>query len=310
MRAVFIGACARSGTTFLGSLLGAHPLCLTTPESAFKIHTLIASHARNISMTRAFKEARSQVSQGNWSLHLRKDSLFPTVEESLSVARAAYLIVEAYGRQAGAPSPEIWVDHTPANILYVERLRRHFPGCKFIHLIRDGRAVAASLMPLPWGPRTVQGAADFWLGRIGAGLAAEMHSVRDDVLRIRFEDLILETQMTLHHICDFLDLEFDPDMLTKRGFIPNTELSKRQHPLVSEVPDPTRIHAWKQALKPRQVEIFEYLTGDVLSHLGYESFFGERARSPSWSEKLQMELKELMSRLSKNLIYRLRQRKG
>ena len=37
MKPVFIGGCDRSGTTMLGAMIGAHPDCITTPESQFKI---------------------------------------------------------------------------------------------------------------------------------------------------------------------------------------------------------------------------------------------------------------------------------
>src|SRR3990172_6728243 len=37
-----IGGCLRSGTTLLGSMLGAGPGCVPTPESPFKIHPLAA----------------------------------------------------------------------------------------------------------------------------------------------------------------------------------------------------------------------------------------------------------------------------
>lgn len=36
MNAIFIGGCPRSGTTMLGSMLGAGKNCFVTPESQFK----------------------------------------------------------------------------------------------------------------------------------------------------------------------------------------------------------------------------------------------------------------------------------
>ena len=40
MKTIFIGGCARSGTTLLGAMLGVHKECLTTPESQFKFEAL------------------------------------------------------------------------------------------------------------------------------------------------------------------------------------------------------------------------------------------------------------------------------
>lgn len=42
------------------------------------------------------------------------------------------------------------VDKTPRNIFIVEVLREIFPGAKFIHIYRDGRDVACSLLNKPW----------------------------------------------------------------------------------------------------------------------------------------------------------------
>ena len=45
-----------------------------------------------------------------------------------------------------------WVDHTPVNLKFFMHLVKHYERAKFIHIVRDGRAVASSVIPLEWGP--------------------------------------------------------------------------------------------------------------------------------------------------------------
>ena len=60
-RQIFIGGCSRSGTTLLGSMLGAHSDCITTPESHFKTSVLRGRSADIFNLDS--KEALSKISR-------------------------------------------------------------------------------------------------------------------------------------------------------------------------------------------------------------------------------------------------------
>ena len=167
---VFIGGCHRSGTTLLGALLGAHPRCLTTPESQFKTDALEGAgvpenHQELLNFVHRAKQMRS----------LSRWELDPATLDVGAVTRFADLLldfVRAYGETVNKTSFDVWIDHTPKNIWHLCLLLSEFPDAKAIHIIRDGRAVAASVMPLDWGPNTIVASAHWWVHHVAFGLAA------------------------------------------------------------------------------------------------------------------------------------------
>ncbi len=123
------------------------------------------------------------------------------VARALSRARRSRRQV-ALGRQdAGAPRAAC--PRSPAAL----------PEARFIHLIRDGRDVAASVRGLPFAPGdgSIEAIAADWRDRIAAGRrdSAGLAHLRE----VRFERLVHEPELVLRELCEFLELPFDAAML-------------------------------------------------------------------------------------------------
>lgn len=168
---------------------------------------------------------------------------------------------------------------------------RHFPDAKFIHIVRDGRGVAASVLPLDWGPNTVERAARWWAEEMASGLALESWDPRR-VMRVKYEDLVENCESTIRRLGDFVGLEFEPAMLRADGF--SLGFRSHQHALVGSPPRADRARAWTATLSQRQVEIFEAVAGDLLVTLGYEPRFGIAGRPPSRLERARAMLTEIV----------------
>jgi hypothetical protein len=179
-------------------------------------------------------------------------------------------LATAYARAAGAGGEvEYWVDHLPPNIGYAETLLAQFPEATMLHLVRDPRAVIASALPLDWGPTSARAGARWWLGWIGAGLAAEAR-YPDRVLRVRYEDLVREPQPTLKGIGLRVGLALNRPWPQDQGEARLPAYTRRQHALVGRPADPARIDAWRRRLSPAQVATIESELRDALTMLGYE----------------------------------------
>ena len=61
---------------------------------------------------------------------------------------------------------------TPSAALKGNTLYRMFPEMKLLHLVRDGRDVACSVLRMPWGPNDLDSALDWWARRLEQGFAA------------------------------------------------------------------------------------------------------------------------------------------
>jgi hypothetical protein len=219
----------------------------------------------------------------------------PSNEEIRTYPDLILWIVKAYGEKSGKRIADFWVDHTPSNIKNADALLGLFPEAKFIHIVRDGRGVAASIMPLDWGANTIDRAARSWSRRLSQYLSIESLLGDERIIRIGFEDLVRHPEATMKKICRFLAIDFQPDMVRGSGFtVPNYTV--KQHSLVGKAPDPGEADVWEKALDPRQIEIFENIAGKMLSSLGYPLRYGERAKKMTMKEQVVANLEEIIKR--------------
>ena len=292
MSQIFIGGSPRSGTTLLGAMLGAHPNVLCPPEAPF-IAKLALSHGSHPLAQEAVREIHRSIQSDYkfrfWGLeHTELDACARAATATYEEIIETY--ASAFGRRHDRVAARFWVDHCPTSIMYFRRLHLAFPQAKFIHLIRDGRAVAASILPLDWGPNTIVESAQQWTIAIAHGLCAERILPDARIRRVTYEDLVVRPAEVLEDLCGFLGLDFRPEMTIPTGLkVP--VYTENQHKLVGSPVDTTRRERWRHALTPRQIEIFEALTGDLLPNLGYQLTCVE-LRGPSTVEKVSMQLRE------------------
>lgn len=294
MRPIFVGGCARSGTTLLGAMLGAHSECLCVPESQFMIELL-----------RSYNWNKDQVNMpyilSTIKNHWRFRVLWGLVIEPASVSYEELIpsypglvewLVKMYGKKVGKSNPRFWIDHTPLNIRYAATLSELFPEAKMIHLVRDGRGVASSVIPLDWGPNTVTKAAHWWVEHVAYGLAVESSLEENQIMRVRYEDMISNPEATLRELCSYLEIDYQPEIIKARGFkVPSYQSA--EHALIGKEPDRNRLNAWEKELTPRQVEIFEGLTFDFLRYLGYPLKYGLKAKKLTAMEWFRSYLREM-----------------
>ncbi|ABI57668.1 sulfotransferase family protein [Alkalilimnicola ehrlichii MLHE-1] len=279
-RSIFVCGCERSGTTMLGALLGAASGCVATPESQFKFDGInaISDELDTKTIYDLF------VSSYRFKLWQVAPPSIKDIEGVNSLKGLLFLFVKEYAKQKGKNLDRLhtWVDHTPGNIDHIQRLYTEFPNSMFVHVIRDGRAVTASMKSLRWGARTAFDGADIWQKKVARGLAAS-HLNPSYVYTVRYEDLVLDPVHEMKNLCSFLGVDFEERIFRSNSFeVP--EYTQSQHKLVGKKQDPDRISAWRSALSAREVEVFEYLTGDMLSSLGYEKVFSRprRVTYPEW----------------------------
>ena len=310
MKPLFIGGCERSGTTMLGAMLGGHSRCLCLPESQFMDDQLAHADAdgridARAALSRIVAHERFRLL---WDLPSDPAPVQPA-ELGATLADLWTGLALAYGRKLGQPAADVWIDHTPTNFRRVRGLLRLFPAARFIHLVRDGRAVAASLLPLDWGPNNALHAAEFWMARCALGLAAELDLGTDRVLRVRYEDILQEPESSLRRITSFIGLDYEPEMASANASKP-TRYHERQHHLVGQAPVPSRAAGWQQVLSRREVEMFEAETGDFLETLGYQPRYGVRAMPATRVEVFRLRLGDLARRARNNLWRRWRVRRS
>lgn len=270
-RPIFIGGCDRSGTTMLGDILGASTGAFATPESQW-VHQMAPQQHLGIFGSQAAlldwlcAEFRFAV----WGLDRERDldDLRLPLDEPRACVEAILRRYLERNLPEKAATP-VWVDHTPDNMRYYPVLHTLFPDARFIHIIRDGRAVYQSVRHLNWGPNNAYIGTRFWASRLEQSLLVEM-AEGERCLRVRYEDILRQPAVEIERICAFADLPYSQDMLSGGGVI-LPEFTRGQHQLVGKPPDPSRLEAWRAKLSRREIEDFEAWpkSRQYLQHFGY-----------------------------------------
>ena len=105
-----------------------------------------------------------------------------------------------------------WCEKTPKNVRVFGDIQQVFDGrIKTIHVVRDGRDVVTSHHPNDLNRYYV--APERWIADVSCGLNFGGHS-----LLVRYEDLVKEPKFEITKICEYIEEEFDPQMLAHDRF--------------------------------------------------------------------------------------------
>lgn len=304
---VFIIGCPRSGSTMLGAMLGNHPDAICLPEAQFIVDLMPESDPLAAMDAASLLESIERHWRfGLWSFSFRANS-YALNGAAIPYRTVIEWLIREYAMTRSRTSPRLWIDQS-LFVSHTGKLLQHFPNARFIHLIRDGRAVAASIIPLPWGPNAVHTAARLWKDHLAYGFAADAVLGGNRVIRVHYEQMVADAEGTMRRLSSFLGIDFCPAMLMPTGLdLPN--YTRRQHALIGCPPDPRRIDAWRGRLTNREIEIFEALTGDLLHTLGYQALSPGIPRPPAFIEKIKLALMDRLIRIPNRIRNRARRRK-
>jgi hypothetical protein len=220
-RRVFLVGCPRSGTTLLQALLGAHSDIASYPES----HIFI--EGRRL----AARFLPGVVARRNLARFYRILEK-PLPQLPLAIAPRAYQerLIGLLDALTLAEGKELWIEKTPNHVLAIPRIRRFAPGSKFIHLVRDGRAVVASLYEVSrshadiWGgPKTLATCVQEWNRAVLATNRALQTS--GDGIVVHYDNLTRAPSSELMRLCHFLDLDYEPRMLEAYSMVTSSIVS-------------------------------------------------------------------------------------
>jgi len=204
----------------------------------------------------------------------------PPVPSGLGHEEAYRFIVsapfEAYARKEEKAR---WADKTPLYLRYIEELDTIWPEARFVIVVRDGRDVALSVMRVPFGANNVWAAARAWAHGIRLGLEAERRHP-DQVVTVRYEDLVARPAEEGARVSEFLGLEFHEEMLEIERTDPD-KILKEQAGWFTNVwagINTSAVGKWKREMTPAQQRLFARVAGPELEAVGYEA--GEPASVP------------------------------
>jgi len=282
MTALFLGGADRSGTTLVADLLGTHANLSPVYDTEFvaslltlilgehcpspaalpeRVLCLMNRWARGFAAKeQACVEQRYQHGAQYFLVRRRLvmdetkrllQNLDRGADPSRALRRMISVLFDTHARRDGKLR---WVNKTPAYIDILPVLGRVFPEMRFVHCVRDGRDVAASVLSQPWGPKTVEEAAQWWVNKVRRGRA--FGALRPSrYFEVRFEDLLAAPEYTLSRVFAFVGESRDATEVME-------EYGRR---FSLDIGRSSRWTDWTQ----QQLNAFDQHGGALLDELGY-----------------------------------------
>lgn len=266
-RFIFVGGAARSGTTLVQNMMDSHPDICGTPE----FH-----HLPDIIRLRQqlYNSINSELIDLICSYE-DVDSCICSLIESLLLPMA-----DRYGCR-------FLSEKTPNNVLVFPELVNLFPGAHFIHVVRDPRAVIASMLQVGKRAKKVGWKTQDYTHSVLAGISyinqchrsgfASHNRAPERILAIAYETLVSDPERETKKICNFLNIVWSEQMLYPGSIKHLGEKSVTNNvwydtKSFNRDPESYGIDKWKTQLTPVQQAIIATAFQDNmdLARFGYD----------------------------------------
>ena len=286
--APFVVGATRSGTTLLRLMLDAHPEIAIPSETHFIPELVSAREKHGASREQMLELLTSHRRWGDFTIEPERARRALGARSSRSTGpdavRAFYAL---YGDKQGKHGAR-WGDKTPGYVKSMREIQAYLPEARFIHLIRDGRDVALSVLKQTWGPQSIEAAAEKLaqprqprplpgaLPRLLHG--GQVRGPRPPHRARAAADLRVHRARLRRAACSATTRPPSSDSRRRpgscraaHGEAQSAEKRLMSHAKTFEPPNPAMIGTWTQRMSPADRAAYEALAGDLLVELGYET---------------------------------------
>lgn len=280
-RWVFLVGTARSGTTWLQEMLGSHEE-IVSPQETTLFHRYFAPWWRE------WVRQSREVSREWRGRHVGLPTVLTSERFTELLRGFAAEVAEELLR--AKPTAQIILIKDPRNSSQGDLIRRVLPEASFIHLIRDGRDVVASVLAAsrswaPWAPGTARHAAGRWVKEVSQARA--IAKLGSPYLEVRYEQLLERDPKILRRLLEFCGasatdeactrtferfsmVQRDPQAARDRGFVWSGEAARRSDPKEPEgFFRKGKSGSWADELSRFERWEIDRIAGDLLIELGY-----------------------------------------
>ncbi len=268
---VFVLGAPRSGTTWLYHMLlsagnfavyRAESLVLNVLEPRFG-DLSVARNKRNL--LKAWRETKLFTRTG-----LEMEKLEPRImAECRNGGDFLRIFMEETARKQKV---ERWADCTPDHILHLDRIKETIPEALVIHVIRDGRDTALSMIRQSY-PKSLPGdqhnrllvAAVYWEWMVRKG-REDGQKLGANYIEVRYEDMVNSPQAVLDVLSPFVGQRLDYAQIRRVGI---GSVTKPNTGFKAEAERGHFVGRWRSAVTSEDIALVEGLIGGTLGELGF-----------------------------------------
>jgi hypothetical protein len=281
-RPIFVFGCARSGTSLVSRILNRHPNIAVPFEChVFNAYApllrLYGDLGERRNRERLVTDVLASYPFRHWQPRPDPRAVLDEVEGD-RLADVFDAILETWTHSVGKRR---WGEKSPKHIEYWEQLRAAHPDAQVVHVVRDGRDVAVSLLRARFGPKTVFKAAEYWRDYLLEVDHLKRSTRPEDVFEMRYEELVSDPAANVRALCEFLNEPYSDDLLRYyEGAEPyptdDRNLENLRRPILRD-----NTGGWRSALSGPEVGIFESVAGEMLERYGYDCQAPRQRLSPA-----------------------------
>ncbi|MCB1875326.1 MAG: sulfotransferase [Chromatiales bacterium] len=275
---IFLVGAARSGTTLLQYMLRSHPnLSGPTGESHFLVPMYRDQAAygdlKNPANVRRALQTMHRISTEfmETDLHGLKFDLDALAKQLAQAGDGSMVgLFEAlYRANANGEGKRRWIDKTPYYILHLPTILEMFPQAQIVHIVRDGRDCAYSMLQrsTDLGIYNYHHAAKTWQQYVEAGDRMREHLAPTQFYELRYEDVLANGRETMEALCEFLGEPFDDSVVNFKKS--QDAVGAERTPLLKQPLQAGNAEKWRKQLSPWQIRVVEAAAGDTLQRHGY-----------------------------------------
>ena len=272
---IFIVGCGRSGTTFLQSLVGAHPGLLTFPETNFVGHT-VGDHIERVFCKQPTGKIRpllrtlrvklgystrkpQQLMAATLTALGLPDSRNPFRPGPVKINHAIKEWAKTLDQLAEDSAKITWLEKTPMHVGYIDEISRNIPNAKFIHIIRSPEAVVASMMDAAqkYDEWKAYNDLDYCIRVWNRSVEfTHKHVEKENHFIIHYDDLVTHTESHLESIFRFCNLPYVAfDKINSARKTTSKQVSLKEEPWKTKVGgDVKNINKAEALLGPQRIE--------------------------------------------------------
>jgi hypothetical protein len=273
----FIIGPPRSGTTLVAEILSQHSKVHISLETHYfeEVYPILENKSSlpsrkiaEIIINANKKHLSEQQIKSYWDKGNSVTELAEFIEKeanTLTSPLTAYLKYQARRR-----NKTMYGEKTPRHVFHLDKIKKFYPDSSVIFVVRDGRDFLASYKK-KHGPERPNDQPPLYHPVITSLMWRKAiqrildHQNDCNTYTIKYEQLVTAPEKEIKQLCNFLQLDFKPEMLSPN--INNTLYSSSCHK--QRQISTGSIGKWQTELSDEEVYIFQQIAGEQEEKLGY-----------------------------------------